>query len=138
MKSRLYPFALLLLVPALAACNDGKAAATSAPSAASSGGAVKSAEAAGDPAARGKELFASKTCAACHQMDARVVGPPLRGVVAKRGEDWVFKMIQNPDKMVKEDPAAKALFEEYKTPMPSMKLADDDVHAIIAYLKSEG
>lgn len=88
-------------------------------------------------ATRGKALFAQKTCSACHQMDAKTVGPPLRGVVEKRGADWVARMIQEPAAMVKEDPIAKQLFEEYnKTPMPDMKLTDAETADLVTYLAS--
>jgi cytochrome c2 len=86
----------------------------------------------------GKRLFAEKTCSACHQMDARTVGPPLRGVVDRRGEEWVFKMIQSPGEMVEDDPTAKKLFEEYNgTPMPDLGLSEGETRAIVAYLAAQ-
>lgn len=123
---------LAVAAGALVGCDSKPAAVTPA-----SAKPVATAPVTGDPAA-GKQLFAAKTCSACHQMDAKVVGPPLRGVVAKRGEDWVLRMIQSPDQMVKEDPAAKALFEEYKTPMPNLQLTEAEAASIVAYLKSQG
>ncbi len=105
---------------------------------ASKGGAASKQVASGD-VANGKKLFTAKTCNACHQMDKKMVGPPLKGVVAKRGKDWVTKMIQSPDKMVQTDAAAKKLFEEYnKTPMPNLNLTEAEVRDIVAYLESEG
>ena len=133
MKTRSLFILLFISTCALAACQDR----SSPPAAAATAAEPAAPASAGDPV-HGKELFTTKTCNACHQMDAKVVGPPLRGVVAKRGEEWVIRMIKSPDTMVKEDPAAKALLDEYKTPMPNLQLADEEVHAIVAYLKSEG
>ena len=135
MRSIFFISSIALLVATACACDQQAQADTSssAPVAAAS-----SDEAAADPVAHGKQLFAAKTCSACHQMDAKVVGPPLRGVVKRRGAEWVAKMIQNPDQMVKTDPVAQQLFEEYnKTPMPNVNLTDAEAAAIVAYLESE-
>jgi mono/diheme cytochrome c family protein len=92
-----------------------------------------------DPAviANGEKLFASKTCSACHQMDARVVGPPLKGVTQRRSVAWLTQMIKDPTKFTKTDPEAKKLYEEYKTPMPAMPMTDAEISAIIAYLDTK-
>ncbi len=92
-----------------------------------------------DPAviANGEKLFASKTCSACHQMDARVVGPPLKGVTQRRSVAWLTQMIKDPTNFIKTDPEAKKLHDEYKTPMPAMPMTDAEISAIIAYLDTK-
>ena len=38
----------------------------------------------------GKQLFRNN-CAACHNMEKRVVGPALKNTVKNQGEDWTKK-----------------------------------------------
>jgi cytochrome c551/c552 len=83
---------------------------------------------------KGEKLFASKTCNACHAMDKKMVGPPLGGITEKREAAWLAQMILHPDQMIKKDPEAKKLFEEYGTPMATPPVSADEAKAIIAYL----
>ncbi|MFP4596788.1 MAG: c-type cytochrome [Persicimonas sp.] len=85
----------------------------------------------------GKELFAAKTCTACHQMDKKMVGPPLRGVTERREAAWLAQMIMHPDEMLEEDPEAKKLLEEYGSPMTDVGVTAEEAKALIAYLGSE-
>ncbi len=87
--------------------------------------------------AEGKELFAAKTCTACHQMDNKMVGPPLRGVTERREAAWLAQMILHPDEMIKKDPVAKKLLDEYGSPMTDVGVTPEEAKAIIAYLGSE-
>lgn len=84
---------------------------------------------------RGEEIFKQK-CTACHRIDNKLVGPALKGLFDRRKEEWVFAMIMNPDSMVKNDPQAKKLFEEYKVQMlvPG-GITEDEAKAVIEYLK---
>lgn len=86
-----------------------------------------------DPA-KGKELFMTN-CTACHQLDAKLIGPPLKNVAERRSEEWILSMVNNPTEWVQKDPEAKKLFEEYnKVPMtPFPQLTKEDVQNIIAY-----
>lgn len=92
-----------------------------------------------DPAviAEGEKLFTAKTCNACHQWDNKVVGPPLKGVTAKRSPEWLQSMITDPLNFVKTDPEAKKLFEEYKTPMATPPVSQEEARAIIAYIHTK-
>ena len=47
-------------------------------------------------ASKGEELFTVK-CTACHKMDARYVGPALKGVTEKRTPEWIINMIMVPE-----------------------------------------
>ncbi len=86
---------------------------------------------------KGKELYAAKGCIACHKMGGRLVGPDLTGVLTKRDEVWVKKMILRPDVMVKEDDVAKKLLGEYMTPMPNQGVdPKTELPLLLAYLKS--
>jgi mono/diheme cytochrome c family protein len=83
---------------------------------------------------KGEGLFTSKTCNACHAMDKKMVGPPLAGITDKREAAWLAQMIMHPDEMIKKDPVAKKLFEEYGTPMATPPVSAEEAKAIIAYL----
>ena len=87
----------------------------------------------GDPA-KGKDLFMTN-CTACHKLDEKFVGPPLKGVADRRSEDYIFNMVTNSTEWVKTNPDAQKLFEEYnQTPMtPFPQFTREDVQNIIAY-----
>ncbi|MBC7440171.1 MAG: c-type cytochrome [Flavobacterium sp.] len=89
---------------------------------------------AGDPVA-GKALF-NANCAACHKLDAKMTGPPLRNVIAKHDIQWLYKWIYNSSAMIKSgDAAAVKIWDEYKpTVMTAFpQLSKPDIDNIIAY-----
>lgn len=88
--------------------------------------------------AEGKTKFET-ICTACHTLGrGRLVGPDLAGVTSRREESWLKRQIQEPDRMIAEkDPIVMALLKESNnTPMPRLGLSEEEVEAIIAYLKS--
>jgi nitrite reductase (NO-forming) / hydroxylamine reductase len=88
--------------------------------------------------AKGKELFQSKGCVGCHTIGkGKLTGPDLKGVTQRRSEEWLKKWIKSPDTMVFTDPTAKELLKQYLTPMPNLGLNDEEVNALISYLKHE-
>lgn len=96
--------------------------------------AVAPADAGGDVAA-GEALFKAN-CAACHKMDAKAVGPALRGVADKYDRDWLYKWVKNSSALIASgDALAVKLFEENNkavmTPFPA--LSDVDIDNILAY-----
>lgn len=88
--------------------------------------------------AQGKDLFSSKGCVGCHKIGGgKLVGPDLKGVTARREQDWVSKMILRPDLMVKEDETAKKLLAEHMVPMPNQNVdAAKELPLLVAFLKS--
>lgn len=84
-------------------------------------------------AAGGETLF-SGTCAACHKMDQRYVGPALTGITKRRTPEWIMNMIVNPVEMTQKDPVAKALLAEYMTQM-SVSASEEDARAILEYFR---
>lgn len=88
-----------------------------------------------DPAlaAKGEKIY-SGTCAACHKMDARYVGPALAGVTKRRTPEWIMNMIMNPTGMTQSDPTAKALLGEYMTQM-SVITSEEDARAVLEYFR---
>lgn len=89
-----------------------------------------------DPAkAKEGEAIFTQTCAACHKMDKRFVGPALGGVTKRRSPEWILNMITNPELMVKEDPIAKALLKEYLAPMANQNVSDEDAYKLLDYFR---
>jgi protein SCO1/2 len=87
----------------------------------------------------GKYLFANR-CAACHTIgQGDFVGPDLQGVTAIRDRKWLASYIKTPEQMLAaHDPTAQALFIKYqKKRMPNLRLGDEDVAAVIAYLEAQ-
>ena len=84
--------------------------------------------------AKGLDLFTIK-CSACHQMGKRYVGPDLQKVTTTRSPAFVMNMILNPEEMIQKHPEAKALFEQFMTPMANQSLTEDEARAILEYLR---
>ncbi len=88
----------------------------------------------------GKAIF-EKKCSVCHTIGQGVkIGPDLKDVYKRRTEEWLRRMIKEPDKMIEEkDPVALQLFKEFKgVAMPNLGLKDEELNLIIAFLKSFG
>lgn len=101
---------------------------------------------AGTPAAQAQDAVAGKAifegnCAACHSIDADVVGPALKDAHKRRGEEWLVNFIKNSQEMVQAgDKDAVELFEKFnKVPMPAFgtSLSDDDIKNVIAFITEE-
>jgi cytochrome c551/c552 len=88
-------------------------------------------------AAKGEPLFKSKTCSTCHAFGARITGPDLAGVTHRRTEAWMRKQMLQPEVMTKEDPIARQLLGEYAVQMPNLMLKDEEVSALIEYIKQK-
>ncbi|MDY0090364.1 MAG: cytochrome c3 family protein [Flavobacteriaceae bacterium] len=87
----------------------------------------------------GKALFNSQ-CAACHNLDRKMTGPPLRGMADKYEVEWLHKWIRNSSEMIKSgDERANKIFNEYnQLPMTAFpQLSDEDLGNIIAYTMTE-
>ncbi len=86
-------------------------------------------------AKNGKKIF-NANCAACHKLDARLVGPPLKGVTEKRTKEWLFSWIKDSKALIESgDADAIAIFEEYnKIPMTGYSdFSDQDLADVLAY-----
>lgn len=87
-------------------------------------------------AAAGKAKFEA-ICTACHMAEQRMIGPALKGVYERRSPEWVMNMIINPDKMLKEDPIAKALLKEYNNAiMLNQNLNEEETRNLAEYLRT--
>ena len=86
-------------------------------------------------AAEGEAVFVAK-CTACHKTDKRFIGPAPKGVLERRTPEWIMNMILNPEKMVKENEAAKKLLMEYIAPMANQNLTEKEARAILEYYRT--
>ena len=78
-------------------------------------------------------------CSVCHTIGGgRLVGPDLRGVGERRGEEWIIRFVQHSQRLVAAgDPDAVTLFEEFNSiPMPDQPLSDGQIREIIRYIQS--
>ena len=88
--------------------------------------------------AAGEQIFQEK-CTACHTIGkGPLVGPDLKGVIAKRPRAWLEQWIAAPDAMLaKKDPIATELLRQWRdVPMPNQGLSTSDVTAVLAYLET--
>ena len=85
-------------------------------------------------AKKGGDIFTTK-CSICHKIDTKLIGPALQGVTKIRTPEWILNMILNPDGMIQDDPVAKALREEFSTPMTNQGLTRDEAESVLMYLR---
>ena len=84
----------------------------------------------------GKQLFRNN-CAACHNMEKKVVGPALKNTVKNQGEDWTKSWIKNNQALRDAgDKHANEIFKEYNgMAMPAYEhLGDEALDDIVVYL----
>lgn len=90
-------------------------------------------------AKRGQALFSSRACVGCHSIgQGKRVGPDLAGVTEKRDIDWLRRWLKNPAAMLATDSLAKALLaQNNNVAMPTLRLADEEVEALLQYIARE-
>jgi protein SCO1/2 len=89
---------------------------------------------------RGAYLFKTR-CSACHTVGSGdKIGPDLLGVAEARSHEWLTRYVSTPDEVLASgDPIATALFEKYrKVRMPNLRLGEEDVTALIRFLRARG
>ena len=86
----------------------------------------------------GETLFKGN-CTVCHAINEVVIGPALRDVHERQSEEWIYAFIKNSQKVIKSgDEYAVNLYNEYnKTLMTSFDFSDDELNAILTYIKDE-
>jgi mono/diheme cytochrome c family protein len=96
--------------------------------------------AAAPPSKEEGALIFKARCAACHNINKRVVGPALAGVGDRRSLEWITKFVQSSQSLISSgDKDAQALFAEFNnTPMPDHRdITADQVASLVEYIKSE-
>jgi cytochrome c551/c552 len=92
-----------------------------------------------NPVPEGKTIFMSR-CAACHNVNKKLVGPALVGVDERHDLSWIVKFVQSSQTVIKGgDPKAIALFEKFnKVTMPDHPdLTSENIKNVVEYIKSE-
>jgi cytochrome c len=85
----------------------------------------------------GQQLF-EMLCTACHALDERRIGPPLRQVTTERAPEYIMNMMLNPTEMTERHPVARQLFIDYNfAPMADQNLTEDQARRILEYLRAE-
>jgi len=84
---------------------------------------------------KGQQTFNTK-CSACHKLDSKLVGPPLKDVTKRRKPEWIMNMILNPQQMTQENKIAKELFATYLVQMTFQDVTQDDARAILEYFRN--
>lgn len=86
----------------------------------------------------GETLF-KNNCLVCHDVHAQKVGPALADIHNRRPVDWIKAFITNSQKVIQSgDEYAVKIYEEYnQTLMTSFDFSDDELNAVIEYVKSE-
>src|SRR5580692_8875916 len=88
----------------------------------------------------GGQLFKTN-CGACHTVGkGKLVGPDLKGIQERHSEDWILKWVKGSQAMVKsgDKDAVKLFADNSSIPMPDQALADNDIKAILSFIKTEG
>ena len=87
----------------------------------------------------GQQLYRTR-CASCHTIGGGDgLGPDLLMVTGKHTDAWMQRWLKEPDKMVAEgDPYAKAQVAQFRNlVMPNLKLSENDVAQLIAFMDHE-
>ena len=66
-------------------------------------------------AKKGKSIFASKGCGACHSIGkpaSKMAGPDLAGVTQRRSADWLKRWLKDPTAMFGNDSTADAILAD--------------------------
>ncbi len=94
------------------------------------------------PVERGKKLYTERACNACHSVDGSSgVGPTFKGLFGRKGVLQDGQEVIADENYIREsilEPQAKIVSGFQAVAMPSFKgiLSDEDISAIIAYLKT--
>ncbi len=84
----------------------------------------------------GKQLFFTK-CSACHQLDSRLVGPPLRNIAKTRSPEFIMNFLLNTREMQEKDVFVKKSIKEYNgILMPDQHLTRRHARALLEYFRS--
>lgn len=86
----------------------------------------------------GENIFKSN-CSACHKVDKKLVGPPLKNITEKRETDWLLSFIKNSQSLINSgDKAAKEIYAEYnELLMPPQNLSNEEIQSVLDFITKE-
>ena len=65
-----------------------------------------------------------------------LIGPDLSGVTQRRDDRWLGAWLKNPGAVIAQDPRLESWPHEFgDIIMPNQNLSDDEIKALIAYMK---
>jgi hypothetical protein len=83
----------------------------------------------------GEQLF-EKNCGSCHQLNLKIIGPSLNGVIERRGIDWFINWTTNPEKLIETNEEAAQLFEDYgQTKHLAYPFDEEKLQLLIEYIE---
>lgn len=83
------------------------------------------------------EAVYNQMCLACHRIGKKFIGPPPNDILKRRTPEWVMNMILNPEGMIKTDPLAKDLLQEFNgAPMAQQGLTEAQARAVLEYFRT--
>lgn len=86
----------------------------------------------------GRALFRDLGCAFCHGADRQGrIGPPVADVARHRSFSWIYRMVLNPDSMVRNDPLARDMYAEFGFAMPDRGADPWEALMLYEYLVAE-
>lgn len=86
----------------------------------------------------GKKLFTEKTCATCHNPDTKVIGPSIKDInkiYTEKNGDLIKFLRGSSEAIVDTDPGQVAIMKANLDGFVK-DMSDDDLAAIVAYMKS--
>jgi cytochrome c len=92
----------------------------------------------GDLIAKGEKLFSEKTCATCHQMDAKVIGPSIKDIATfyKENNGNLMNFLKGTDAaIVDTDPGQVAIMKANLDGFVK-DLSDSELKALVDYMQS--
>jgi mono/diheme cytochrome c family protein len=86
---------------------------------------------------QGRYVVTNRGCNTCHRIGGgNLIGPDLAGVTQRRNDRWLATWLKDPAAVVAKDPQLQTWSHEFgDVIMPNQNLSDDDINALIAYLK---
>lgn len=84
---------------------------------------------------KGEDLFKTH-CSACHKLDEKILGPPLKDIEKKRENKWLHSWIKDNEKLRKSgDKLAIEIYKEYNQMIMQSfpSLSNDDIENILEY-----
>ncbi len=88
-------------------------------------------------AVQGRYVFENRGCSSCHRVGGgALIGPDLAGVTQRRDDRWLATWLKDPAAVVAKDEKLQTWTHEFgDIIMPDQNLSDDDIQAVIAYMK---
>ena len=87
---------------------------------------------------RGKMLYFNRGCRTCHGVGKKMIAPDLAGLEQRRSKEWIYRWLKETSAMIASDSTAQQLVAEWNgAHMPQQRLSDQDIDAMLAYLRSE-